>query len=120
MLVILDSDHSKKHVAKELELYSPMVTVGSYLVVQDTNINGHPLRPWGGGPGPMEALEDFLAKNDQFEVACRRSSRPRSRQIGRQRGQPRQAQPGLFSSLAVKRERPKARWPTGPLPGTAP
>jgi cephalosporin hydroxylase len=69
VLVILDSAHDRSHVLKELMAYAPMVSVGSYVVVQDTNINGHPIvivnEP---GPGPMEAVEDFLAVNSSFRA----------------------------------------------------
>jgi cephalosporin hydroxylase len=66
-MVILDSDHSQAHVAAELEAYRGIVSVGGYLIVEDTDINGHPARP-EFGPGPMEALQAFLATTDDFEV----------------------------------------------------
>jgi len=67
VLVILDSDHSCAHVLAELETYAPMVTEGSYLVVEDTNVHGHPALPTFPD-GPMEAVEQFIARRPDFEV----------------------------------------------------
>jgi len=74
VMVFLDSLHTHDHVLKELELYAPLVTVGSYMVLPDTFIEYFPKgyyahnRPWDVGNNPMTALRAFLEKNRDFEI----------------------------------------------------
>lgn len=73
VMVALDSNHTHEHVLSELELYSPFVTKGSYLVVFDTMVNEvdeshYANRPWGANNNPGTAVEAFLAKNERFEA----------------------------------------------------
>jgi len=72
VLVVLDSNHTHAHVRKEMELYSPLVKKGSYLVVFDTIIEEMPEdffpdRPWGKGNNPKTAVDEFLRVNQRFE-----------------------------------------------------
>lgn len=65
VMVILDSDHAKAHVLAELYTYGGMVSPGCYLVVEDTILNGNPVVP-EHGPGPMEAMRDYLKVDRSF------------------------------------------------------
>jgi cephalosporin hydroxylase len=66
-MLILDSLHTAEHVGAELDLYADIVSPGCYLIVEDMNVNGHPVLP-DYGPGPTEAVEAFLAGTDRFVV----------------------------------------------------
>lgn len=74
VLVSLDSLHTHTHVLQELQLYAPLVSVGSYIVVFDTAIEfyGHldknQDRPWGKGNNPWTAVQEFMKDNDEFVV----------------------------------------------------
>ena len=73
VMVILDSNHAHAHVLRELELYSPLVKAGGYVVVFDTSIEEAPDelfngKPWGRGDNPMTAVREFLKGNRRFEV----------------------------------------------------
>lgn len=62
-LVLLDSWHTKEHVLKEMEIYSKFVFEDSYMIVEDTHTNGHPV-PWEhDNEGPYEAVEEWLSKH---------------------------------------------------------
>ena len=67
VMVDLDADHRAHHVLEELQTYSPLVTPGCYLVVEDGFLGGRPVRP-DAVPGPSEALEAWLAEDPPFEV----------------------------------------------------
>ena len=74
VMVILDSNHSCEHVARELHLYAPLVTPGSYCLVQDGVIDTLPVFQ-AGRPGPLPAIEQFLKKNIDFEIDHERCER---------------------------------------------
>ena len=73
IMVILDSNHTHEHVMKELELYSPFVSLNSYLVVFDTWVeevpeNYYPNKPWDKGDNPKTAVWEFMSKNKNFII----------------------------------------------------
>lgn len=73
VMVVLDSYHTHDHVLKELQLYSPLVGKGFYLICGDTIVEDipkqeHRFRPWGPGNNPKTALREFLKENNRFEI----------------------------------------------------
>jgi cephalosporin hydroxylase len=73
-MVILDSDHSQEHVARELDRYAAFVTPGSYLIVQDGCIDTLPTAR-SQRPGPLPAIEDFVARHAEFVIDAQAESR---------------------------------------------
>jgi cephalosporin hydroxylase len=72
-MVFLDSYHTHEHVKKEISIYGPLVTVGSYLVVFDTFMEDLPPEAsdpyyWSVGDNPKTAVLEFLSDTDEFET----------------------------------------------------
>ena len=70
VLVIHDGDHTREHVVQDLEAYARLVSVGSYLIVEDSIVD---LFESGQGPGtswagPLPAIDEFLRRNPGFEI----------------------------------------------------
>ncbi len=70
VLVVLDSNHTKHHVADELEAYHALVTAGSYIVATDGIMfdlhdvpRGVPDWQWDH---PMAAVAEFAQQNPEF------------------------------------------------------
>lgn len=73
ILVFLDSHHTHKHVLQELQLFSPLVRKGSYVIVFDTLVEDYPKnfftnRPWNVGNNPKTAVHEFLKHNKRFKI----------------------------------------------------
>jgi cephalosporin hydroxylase len=70
VIVIHDADHSKAQVLADLALYAPLVTVGSYLIVEDGIVDL--FRPNDGiglwGEGPLAATTEFVRSHSEFRV----------------------------------------------------
>ncbi len=56
-IVVLDSDHSYDHVAKELTIYPQFVKKGFYLIIEDTHMKA-----------TAAAVSDFMVDNNDFIV----------------------------------------------------
>lgn len=71
VMVVLDSNHSHEHVYRELELYTPLVSLESYILLPDTFVEFFPKgyvtnRPWDVGNNPYTAMEAFLKTTTDF------------------------------------------------------
>lgn len=64
-MVVLDSDHSAAHVAAEIKLYGPLVTLGCHLVVEDGILRWMDNRWFRGSP--LDAVEELLVPDPAFE-----------------------------------------------------
>lgn len=70
VLILLDSNHTKEHVAKELEMYHPFVSKDSYIVATDGSMRdlhdvprGAPEWTWDH---PAAAAEEFAGDHPEF------------------------------------------------------
>lgn len=72
VLVLLDSNHTKAHVAGELEAYAPMVTSGSYIIATDGVMQWLAdvprAKPEWAHDNPSSAAHDFVAKHPEFTL----------------------------------------------------
>ncbi len=72
VLVILDSNHTKAHVAAELRCYHDLVTPGSYIVATDGVMSEVADTPRGQSgwvkDNPTQAARDFAAKHPEFVI----------------------------------------------------
>lgn len=72
VMVILDSNHSKDHVAEELKAYSGLVTPGSYIVATDGSMKDLYDVPRGSDDWswnhPAAAATEFAEQNPDFII----------------------------------------------------
>jgi cephalosporin hydroxylase len=70
VMVLLDSNHSREHVAAELEAYSPFVTPGAYIVATDGIMRDVHDLPRGNpdwrSDNPARAAEEFVTRHPNF------------------------------------------------------
>jgi cephalosporin hydroxylase len=66
-LVVLGGGGTSGDVAVRFAAYRSFVTPGSYLIVEHTAVNGHPVAT-GAGPGPYEAVRRIVARDREFVI----------------------------------------------------
>ncbi len=74
VLVFHDGGHAKTQVLKDLSVYAPLVTLGSYFVIEDGIVD---IFDVGDGigikeEGPLAAVEEFLGVNKDFTIDAER------------------------------------------------
>ena len=72
-IIILDSNHTKDHVLKELRFYSKLLNKGDYLIVMDTviefiNQKFNKKKNFRKGNSPYNATKIFLRDNNDYIV----------------------------------------------------
>lgn len=73
VIVILDGDHTKEHVLKELDLYSQFVSVDSYIIacdgyIKELTVNGPRTEPDWSWNNPKRAAFEFTQNNPNFII----------------------------------------------------
>lgn len=72
VMVLLDGCHTRDHVRQELESYSPLVSVGSYIVAMDgimEQVAGAPrTSPDWSWNNPKRAAEEFVREHPEFII----------------------------------------------------
>ena len=82
VMIFLDSNHTHEHVSKELDAYSHLTSIGSYIVVFDTviedltnnllpnstNPSHSQARTYSSGNSPKSAVKAFLKNNTNFSI----------------------------------------------------
>lgn len=66
-LVVHDGDHTRSAVLRDLLAYAPVVSQGSYFVVEDGIVDVLDI-PGFTGEGPLPAIRDFIRNHPEFEI----------------------------------------------------